>query len=102
LTDIHEIDSLKERIARIEQTVQEIKQSIGGEQGEMGGNGGDSDDWWGGGEEAAGADELTPEEVDLIKRGNEIDAVKSYHERTGLGLKESKDAVVRLGAGLGG
>lgn len=95
MTDIHEIESLKERIARIEKTVQEIKDSIGEPGKDEGG------DWWGGGDEKApSAEELTPEEVDLIKRGNEIEAVKSYHERTGLGLKESKDAVVRLGAGL--
>jgi predicted nucleic acid-binding Zn-ribbon protein len=31
LTDIHEIDSLKERIARIEKTVQELQESISAE-----------------------------------------------------------------------
>jgi hypothetical protein len=31
LTDIHEIDSLKERIARIEKAVEEIQESIGAE-----------------------------------------------------------------------
>ena len=33
---------------------------------------------------------------DLLARGNTIGAVKLYRERTGLGLKESKDAVDTL------
>jgi ribosomal protein L7/L12 len=30
---------------------------------------------------------------DLLRRGKKIEAVKRYRERTGLGLKEAKDAV---------
>ena len=37
-----------------------------------------------------------PELRDLLARGNTIGAVKLYRERTGLGLKESKDAVDTL------
>jgi ribosomal protein L7/L12 len=50
--------------------------------------------------------DITPREPDaesdaelqlLIANGKTIDAVKRYHELTGAGLKESKDAVERLG-----
>lgn len=34
--------------------------------------------------------------VELIKRGNMIEAIKLYREQTGLGLKEAKDAVDEL------
>jgi ribosomal protein L7/L12 len=33
------------------------------------------------------------EVLNLIKRGQKIEAIKHYHERTGVGLKEAKDAV---------
>ena len=33
---------------------------------------------------------------DLVARGNKIEAIKVYRERTGLGLKEAKDAVEAL------
>ena len=85
MTDIHEIDSLKERIARIEKTVAEIKDSIGGEEG---------DGWWGGDDKSDAADlALTDEEMQLVRDGKKINAIKLYHERTGQGLKEAKDAI---------
>lgn len=31
--------------------------------------------------------------VELLRRGQKIEAIKLYRERTGLGLKEAKDAV---------
>ena len=39
---------------------------------------------------AAGADD---EVIALLNSGNKIEAIKVYRERTGLGLKEAKDAV---------
>ncbi len=92
MTDINEIDSLKERIARIEKTVQEIQDSIGGEAA-----GGKGDGWWGGADEKDKADlSLTAEEAELVQNGKKIEAIKLYHERTGEGLKEAKDAVDRF------
>lgn len=49
--------------------------------------------------------EPTPEaQADRIKNalfaGNKIEAIKLYREQTGLGLKESKDAVEKLEAEL--
>jgi sugar lactone lactonase YvrE len=35
----------------------------------------------------------------LVERGNKIEAIKLYRETFGVGLKEAKDAVERLGAG---
>ncbi|NLT56108.1 MAG: hypothetical protein GXX79_16460 [Actinomycetales bacterium] len=45
---------------------------------------------------AAGAEPDLPEVLDLLVRGQKIQAVKAYREATGLGLKESKDAVEEL------
>ena len=36
------------------------------------------------------------EVIEMIKRGNLIEAIKLYREQTGLGLKEAKDAVDEL------
>jgi large subunit ribosomal protein L7/L12 len=91
LTDLNEIDSLKERIARIEQTVEEIQDSIGGNP-----DSGEGDGWWGDAGAAKADFALSDDEVQLVQNGNKIEAIKLYHERTGLGLKEAKDAVDRL------
>ena len=42
------------------------------------------------------SDDSYPEVVDAIRAGNLIQAIKSYRERTGVGLKEAKDAVEAL------
>jgi large subunit ribosomal protein L7/L12 len=42
-----------------------------------------------------------PEVVDAINAGNKIQAIKAYRERTGLGLKEAKDAVEALERTMG-
>jgi ribosomal protein L7/L12 len=39
-----------------------------------------------------------PEIQDLLAKGNEIQAVKRYHELTGLGLAEAKAAIERAQA----
>ena len=41
-----------------------------------------------------------PEVVDAIRSGNLIMAIKHYRERTGVGLKEAKDAVEALAGRL--
>ncbi len=35
--------------------------------------------------------------LELVRDGNKIGAIKQYREETGVGLKEAKDAVDRLG-----
>ena len=37
-----------------------------------------------------------------LRKGNKLEAVKAYRERTGTGLKEAKDAVDALEKRLGG
>ena len=37
------------------------------------------------------------EVLELVRSGNKIGAIKRYREETGLGLREAKDAVDRLG-----
>jgi ribosomal protein L7/L12 len=42
---------------------------------------------------AAPAGPLPPDVLEALRRGNKIEAIKLLRERTGLGLKEAKDAV---------
>jgi large subunit ribosomal protein L7/L12 len=35
--------------------------------------------------------------LDQVRNGNKIGAIKQYREETGVGLKEAKDAIDRLG-----
>jgi ribosomal protein L7/L12 len=43
------------------------------------------------------AQELSREVAELVSKGEKIEAIKLVRERTGLGLKEAKDIVDRLG-----
>lgn len=43
----------------------------------------------------------SPEIVALVRDGKLIQAIKVYRQMTGMGLKESKDAIDALRAGLG-
>jgi hypothetical protein len=43
-------------------------------------------------------DEFDNQLLDLLKRGQKIEAIKQYRERSGAGLKEAKDAVEALAA----
>lgn len=45
----------------------------------------------------AGSSGYSAAVLDLARSGNKIAAIKQYREETGLGLKEAKDAVDRLG-----
>ena len=47
------------------------------------------------------SDGAYPEVVEAIRGGNTIQAIKHYRERTGVGLKEAKDAVEALARTLG-
>jgi ribosomal protein L7/L12 len=38
----------------------------------------------------------TSEVEQLLRRGNKIEAIKVYREKTGVGLKEAKDAVEEI------
>ena len=93
MSDLGEIKSLQDRIARIEGMVKEIQGQLGLEQKGSG--------WWGG-DESGGSDPLAdPEIQDLLAKGNKIHAIKVYRERTGAGLKEAKDAIERWEKGAG-
>lgn len=45
--------------------------------------------------------EADPAVVDAINSGNLIVAIKAYRERTGVGLKEAKDAVEAIARSMG-
>jgi ribosomal protein L7/L12 len=49
---------------------------------------------------AAPAGDLTEEIRALVRAGRMIEAIKLYRERTGTGLKEAKDAVDKIAAGM--
>mgnify|MGYP001290626438 CR=1 FL=1 len=44
---------------------------------------------------------IDPRMIDLLKRGNKIEAIKIYRELTNTGLAEAKQAVDRIEASLG-
>ncbi|HAX68324.1 MAG TPA: ribosomal protein L7/L12 [Anaerolineales bacterium] len=44
---------------------------------------------------------IDPRIIDLLKRGNKIEAIKIYRELTNTGLAEAKQAVERIEASLG-
>lgn len=44
---------------------------------------------------------IDPHMIDLLKRGNKIEAIKIYRELTNTGLAEAKQAVDRIEASLG-
>lgn len=81
------------RIAALESKVAELYKRLG--QAETGtGFGG------GFGDPPPGADE-DPRVIELLQAGQKIQAIKLYRELTGLGLKDAKDAVERLGETYG-
>ena len=79
------------RIAELEHKVSELYKRLG--QAEPGGFASDS----GFSEPAADAAGDDPRVIELVQTGKEIEAIKLYRELTGVGLKEAKDAVARLG-----
>ena len=84
-----EVQRLEERLARLEKLVQNLYERL------------DVDDpggWWGGGGDEAPDPASDPEIQDLLAKGNKIQAVKRYHELSGLGLKEAQEAIERLEA----
>ena len=54
---------------------------------------------WGFGDEPGAGDVDTSDLELLVQQGNKIEAIKRYRERTGVGLKEAKDAIDRLDVG---
>ena len=61
------------------------------------GSSGEGEGWWGGSGEGGGEEGAPSEKVlELVRAGKKIEAVKAHHEETGLGLKESKDAIDAL------
>jgi ribosomal protein L7/L12 len=92
MAESRELLEIKQRIALLEARLQQLFEHLDVAPRESpGGEGG----WWGGsGDEAGPPDPMSdPEIQDLLAKGNEIQAVKRYRELSGLGLKESKDAI---------
>jgi ribosomal protein L7/L12 len=90
-----EISEIKQRLALIEARMEQVMERLDLAPRAGGGWWGSSDD--DGPERRASSAEADPKFQELLSSGKKIEAVKRYHELTGLGLKESKDAVERLG-----
>jgi ribosomal protein L7/L12 len=92
-----DISEIKQRLALLESRMEQVMEHLDIAPRNAPSGGG----WWGGSDDD-GPEQLTssadadPKVQELIAGGNKIEAIKRYHELTGLGLKESKDAVDRL------
>ncbi len=75
-----EVQELQTRIATLEAQMQVLLEHLG-----VGASSGDSQ-----------SDSLERQIIEFIRADRVIEAVKLYRERTGLGLKEAKDAVDEL------
>jgi ribosomal protein L7/L12 len=84
---------IQQRLALVESRLEQLFEHLDIEPRESAGGG-----WWGGSEQATDPVD-DPEIQDLLAKGNEIQAIKRYRERTGLGLKEAKDAIERARSG---
>ncbi len=99
MAEAKELLEIKQRLALIEARLQQLFEHLDVKPREgAGGEGG----WWGGSGEGGAVDPASdPEIQDLLAKGNEMQAIKRYRELTGLGLKESKDAIIRAGSEQG-
>ena len=97
MAEARELLEIKQRLALLETRLQQLFEHLDVKPRESAAEGGG---WWGGSGEGAIDPVDDPEIQDLLAKGNEMQAIKRYRERTGLGLKESKDAIIRAGIEL--
>jgi ribosomal protein L7/L12 len=83
-SDAEEIATLKVEVARLTTLVDTLYKHLG--IGQLG---------------ATTLNQPAPEITDAIRAGNKIQAIKLWRERTGVGLKEAKDAVEALARSMG-
>lgn len=82
------IDRLSERVTALEQRMHEVLARFEGDSPPAGSG-------WGFGDDAATEDD---EALALLREGKVIEAISTYRQRTGVGLREAKDAIDRLKA----
>jgi ribosomal protein L7/L12 len=75
----YEYTALRRRVERLERLVTRLMDEVGLEP------------------DAALDSGPSPEIVDLVRKGEKLEAIKLYRERTGAGLKEAKAFVESLG-----
>ena len=87
-----ELLEIKQRLALIETRLQQLFEHLDVKPRKSAAGEGD---WWGGsGAEAEPVDPTSdPEIQDLLAKGNKLQAIKRYHELTGVGLKEAEKAI---------
>ena len=83
-SDAEEIANLKVEVARLTTLVETLYKHLG--IGQLG---------------ATSLEQPDPAIVDAIQRGNKIQAIKLWRERTNVGLAEAKDAVEALARSMG-
>ncbi|MEU6140230.1 ribosomal protein L7/L12 [Streptomyces sp. NPDC047081] len=76
------VGSIENRISRADQRVARVERKLDLILGHLGLR---EDEPW------------SAEVADLVRAGKKIEAIKMYREATGVGLKEAKDAVEKLG-----
>ena len=86
------------RIAELERKVSELYRRLGQAEPELSGEG----LTFASDQVASVGAAADPRLLTLINEGNEIQAIKLYRELTGVGLKEAKDAVESISAGVRG
>ena len=88
-----DLDHLKSRVTKLEHAVAQLQAQLA--TGTGGVPYGDAMPTTGTGQPPGAADWMSEVHA-LVASGNKIQAIKVYRERTGLGLKEAKDAVEAL------
>ena len=96
-----DLDHLRDRLTKLEAAVASLQGQVAALTGGAVAAGGQAAAE-AGGVPYSGASSVAPttewmtEVRELVARGNKIQAIKVYREHTGLGLKESKDAIEAL------
>jgi ribosomal protein L7/L12 len=94
-----DISEIKQRLALLETRMEQLFEAMDMAPRNAPSGGG----WWGGSdddghEQMAANAESDAKLQELIANGKKIEAVKRYHELTGVGLAEAKKAVEGMGA----
>ena len=88
-----DLDHLRSRVTKLEHAVAQLQAQLAAGAGAV--PYGDAMPTTGAGQPAGSADWMSEVHA-LVASGNKIQAIKVYRERTGVGLKEAKDAVEAL------
>lgn len=96
MAEADDLLEVKERLALVEARLQQLFDHLDIAPRQSAGPGGGG--WGDSSERGASVDAASdPEIQDLIAKGNKMQAIKRYHELTGLGLQEAEKAIEAAG-----